>query len=408
MLGTFTSIPQALDHLRDGKFVIVVDDEDRENEGDLIVAAELVREDQMAFLIRNTSGIIFLALSHAIADQLDLPPMVAKNTSRRGTPFTVSIEAAEGVETGVSAKDRTTTIRTAINPAARPGDLSRPGHIFPLRAHDGGGLKRAGHTEASVDLVRLAGLRSGAVGAELMHEDGTMMRLPALKEFAKKYDIAIIAIADLIAYRNQHETFIRCDAETMLETETGEWQVKIYYDALNHVEHVALVKGTVEPTQPILVRAHSECLTGDVFGSSHCDCGNQLLTAMGLIEQEGTGIVLYMRQEGRGIGLTNKIKAYELQRVQGLDTVEANEKLGFPMDLRDYGIGAQILKDLGAAKLRLLTNNPRKIVGLQGFGLEVVEQVPIEILPQNPKQARYLRAKREKLGHLLRNNDMIP
>ncbi len=401
MVSDLSPIRDAIDALCEGKFVIIVDDEDRENEGDLVVAGEFLREEQMAFLIRNTSGIVFLALSNAIADQLDLPPMVAKNTSKRGTPFTVSIEAAQGVETGVSARDRTTTVRTAINPVAKPEDLSRPGHIFPLRADNGGVLKRAGHTEASVDLMRLAGLREGAVGAELMHEDGTMMRLPALKEFAQKYDVKIISIADLIAYRNRNETFVRLEAETELETETGVWNVRIYRDSLKGLEHVALIKGDLSPLKPTLVRAHSECLTGDAFGSLHCDCGSQLHAAMKIIASEGEGIILYMRQEGRGIGLTNKIKAYELQRKHGLDTVEANTKLGFPADLRDYGVGAQILKDLGVSKIRLLTNNPRKIIGLQGFGLEVVEQLPIQVPPHHPKQVRYLQTKQEKLGHLL-------
>ncbi|HLC75514.1 MAG TPA: bifunctional 3,4-dihydroxy-2-butanone-4-phosphate synthase/GTP cyclohydrolase II [Candidatus Peribacterales bacterium] len=398
---TLSPLPQALDDLRLGKFVIVVDDEDRENEGDIIMAAEHVSTEKMNFMIRNTGGVVCLALSNSIADQLDLPPMVKSKASSFYPAFTLSIEAAQGVTTGISAADRTETVRSAINPVARPEDLRRPGHVFPLRAQDGGVLVRAGHTEASVDLCRLAGLREGAVISELMNEDGSMMRLPSLKEFSIKHGIAMISIADLIAYRRLHETFVRCDAETLLETETGEWRVKVYRDALNNLEHVALVKGAIESTKPVLVRAHSECLTGDVFGSGHCDCGKQLLAAMEQIEKEGAGILLYMRQEGRGIGLTNKIKAYELQRLEGLDTVEANEKLGFPMDLRDYGIGAQILKDLGVAKLRLLTNNPKKIVGLQGFGLEVVEQIPIEIHASNPKQVRYLKTKREKLGHLL-------
>jgi 3,4-dihydroxy 2-butanone 4-phosphate synthase/GTP cyclohydrolase II len=403
MSSSFSPIPQALDALRSGKFVIVVDDEDRENEGDLIIAAEHITTEKMAFMIRHTGGIVCLSLSNAIANQLDLPPMVNRNTAKRETPFTISIEAAEGVDTGISAADRTKTILTAIKPVAVPDDLCRPGHIFPLRAHDGGVLKRAGHTEAGVDLCRLTGVREGAVISELMHEDGTMMRLAALSEFAMKHDLLIISIADLIAYRQQHETFVRCEAETELETETGTWQIKIYKDTLNDLEHVALIKGKISALKPLLVRAHSECLTGDTFGSTHCDCGSQLESAMQQVEVEGEGVILYMRQEGRGIGLTNKMKAYELQRKHGLDTVEANEKLGFPMDLRDYGVGAQILKDLGVCKMRLLTNNPKKIVGLEGFGLEVIERVPIEVQTTSKKQATYLKTKKEKLGHLLKH-----
>ena len=326
--------------------------------------------------------------------------MVKRNMSKYGTPFTVSIEAASGIATGISAQDRTKTVLTAINPVAKPEDLVHPGHVFPLRADDGGVLKRAGQTEGSVDLCRLAGLREGAVISELMHEDGTMMRLPALQEFAKKYDLKIISIADLIAYRRRHETFVRLEAETELQTKTGNWMVRIYRDSLHNADHVALIKGTPTPLKPILVRAHSECLTGDVFGSLHCDCGDQLLQAMEMIEEEEEGVILYMRQEGRGIGLANKVKAYELQRKHGLDTAEANERLGFPADLRDYGTGAQILKEIGVGKIRLLTNNPKKIVGLEGFGLEVVERIPIELPVKNERQKKYLQTKKEKLGHL--------
>lgn len=401
MVSDLSPIRAAIDALREGKFVIIVDDEDRENEGDLVLAAEQMTTEKMAFMIRYTGGVVCLALSNAIADQLDLPPMVKRNMSKFGTPFTVSIEAAEGVETGISAKDRTHTVLTAINPVAKPEDLVHPGHVFPLRADDGGVLKRAGQTEGSIDLCRLAGLREGAVISELMHEDGTMMRLPALKEFAQKYDLKIISIADLIAYRHQHETFVRMEAETELETETGMWNVRIYRDSLKGLEHVALIKGSLSLLKPTLVRAHSECLTGDAFGSLHCDCGSQLQAAMKIISKEGEGVILYMRQEGRGIGLTNKVKAYELQRKHGLDTVEANKQLGFAEDLRDYGVGAQILKDLGVSKLRLLTNNPRKIVGLEGFGLEVLERLPIEISPRTLQQEKYLKTKQEKLGHLL-------
>ena len=397
---SLTPIPKALEALRQGTMVIIIDDEHRENEGDLVVAAEHMTTEKMAFFIRQTGGVVCLSLSNAIADQLDLPPMVERNTSARGTPFTVSIEAAKNVTTGISAQDRATTIATAINPVANPGDLSRPGHVFPLRAKDGGVLVRAGHTEASVDLCRLAGLREGAVISELMHENGTMMRLEGLKEFATRYSIPLMSIADLIAYRRKNETFIRKEAETILETQTGEWTMRVYSESIQNSEHIALIKGDIEPLNPTLVRVHSECLTGDAFGSLHCDCGCQLDVAMQQIAQLGSGVIVYMRQEGRGIGLTNKIRAYNLQE-QGLDTVEANEKLGFPMDLRTYGIGAQILKDCGVGHIRLLTNNPKKVVGLEGYGLHLTEQVPLHIEPKSEKQKKYLRTKKEKMGHTL-------
>lgn len=397
----FAPIEDAISALRNGQMVIVVDDEDRENEGDIIVAAEHINEEKMSLMIRHTSGIIFLALSQDIATQLDLPPMVAHNTSKRETPFTVSIEAAEGVDTGVSAKDRTTTIRTAISAVATPSDLNRPGHIFPLRAKEGGVLVRAGHTEASVDLVRLAGLRTGAVGAELMNDDGSMMRLPDLQKFAAVHGVSVVSIADLIAYRRTKETLVRCQAEAMLETKTGNWRTLVYTDAIQNREHVALVKGKIDALQPTLVRMHSECVTGDVFGSTHCDCGQQLQKAMRVIEQEKNGVVLYLRQEGRGLGLINKMKAYAIQENKKMDTVEANEHLGFADDEREYGIGAQILKDIGIGYVRLLTNNPRKIVGLHGYGLHITEQVRLEEGELTDRQKKYLRTKKQKLGHLL-------
>lgn len=398
-----TPIPEALNALRAGRMIIVVDDEERENEGDLVIAAEHITEEQMAFIIQHTGGVVCLALSNDIADQLDLPPMVSENTSKRGTPFTVSVEAAENITTGISARDRTETIQAAINPVAKSTDLSRPGHVFPLRAQDGGVLVRAGHTEASVDLCRLAGLRTGAVISELMHPDGTMMRLASLKQFSSDHDIPLISIADLIAYRRRTETFIRMEASTTLETDTGVWNIRVYKDSLQGMEHVALVKGNIAPLTSVLVRVHSECLTGDVFGSRHCDCGGQLALAMEMIEKEKSGVIVYMRQEGRGIGLINKMKAYELQQCEGLDTVEANEKLGFGSDLRTYGIGAQILKDVGVGHLRLLTNNPKKVVGLDGYGLHIDEQIPLELKSLSEKQQKYLRTKKEKLGHVLQS-----
>jgi len=393
------TIDEAIADFRQGKLVIVVDDKDRENEGDLILAAEHVTSEKMAFIIHHTGGIVCLALNNAIADQLDLPPMVHQNTSRFGTSFTVSIEAARGITTGISAPDRAQTIRAAIHPAAKPHDLRRPGHVFPLRAQDGGVLKRTGHTEAGVDLCRLAGLREGAIISELMHQDGSMMRLLALHDFAKQHNVKLISISDLIAYRRKTENHIHRVAEISLPTTYGNFRAITYRSQLDGQHHIALLKGDVHGKENVLVRVHSACLTGEVFRSLRCDCGPQIDSALKKIATEGTGVLLYMKQEGRGIGLENKMRAYELQD-RGFDTVEANEQLGLPHDLRDYGIGAQILKDLGLSTIRLMTNNPRKVVGIEGHGLTITKTVPIFVHP-NPFNKNYLKTKKEKLGHIL-------
>lgn len=395
------SVSDALKALQRGEFVIVIDDEDRENEGDLVLSAEFVTPEKIAFMIRYTGGVVCLALSKAIADALDLPVLDQRHVTKSTSPrFTVSIEAAKGVTTGISAGDRAVTILTAIKEGATPEDLSRPGHVFPLRAQEGGVLQRAGHTEASVDLCRLAGLREGGVISELMHDDGTMMRLPEIQKFAQKFKIPILTIADLIEYRRKTESLITLSARTGLDTTHGTFVFSVYKDILGQ-EHIALSMGKISKSKPVLVRVHSECVTGDVFHSLHCDCGGQLDLAMQMIAKEGAGVVLYLRQEGRGIGLTNKIRAYGLQHA-GLDTVDANRALGLPDDLREYGTGAQILKDMGVGKMRLLTNNPKKVVGLKGYGLEITEEVPLEISPKSAKQKTYLSTKKVKMGHRLR------
>lgn len=391
------SIPDLLAELRAGRPVIVVDDADRENEGDLLFAAEHATPELLGFTIRHTGGIVCLTLPHEVADRLDLPPMVPHNTARRETAFTVSIEAAEGVTTGVSAADRAATIRLAARPDVTAADFARPGHVFPLRARDGGVLRRAGHTEAGVDLCRLAGLRPVAAISEVMHDDGTMMRLPALRRFAAEHGLKVGTIADLIAYRLAGDGFVERVASAKLPTPWATFEVVGYLDTLHGTEHVATVLGDVRGGDPVLVRMHSECLTGDALHSLRCDCGFQRDAALKAIADAGRGVLVYLRQEGRGIGLLNKIRAYALQDA-GADTVEANEQLGFAADLRDYGVGAQILVELGVERLRLLTNNPRKVVGLEGFGLEVVERVPLHA-GENPYNEAYLATKRAKLGH---------
>jgi 3,4-dihydroxy 2-butanone 4-phosphate synthase/GTP cyclohydrolase II len=399
-------IEQAVRDIKDGKMVILVDDEDRENEGDLCMAAEKVTPEAINFMAKYGRGLICLAMTTEKCDSLDLPPMVDHNTSPFGTGFTVSIEARCGVTTGISAQDRATTILTAVADDCRPRDLVRPGHIFPLRAKEGGAIVRAGQTEGSVDLARLAGLKPAAVICEIMDEDGTMARMPALEKFSEKHGVGICTIADLIEYRMRTESFVHRAAETMIPTSiAGDFKAVVYENDIDSLLHIALVKGEIDPEKPVLARVHSECLTGDIFGSLRCDCGLQLEQAMTMIEKEGSGVLLYIRQEGRGIGLVNKIKAYALQD-QGLDTVEANEELGFKPDMRSYGIGAQILVDLGVRKMKLMTNNPKKMVGLDGYGLRIVEQVSIEV-PANEYNRCYLECKKLKMGHLL-NVDAAP
>ena len=394
------SVEQAVAEVKAGRMIVIVDDEDRENEGDLMVAAGKVTPEIVNFMTKHGRGLICLPLTRERLDELQLPLMVADNTARFQTAFTVSVDAKRGVTTGISAHDRARTILAALDHRTKPEDLARPGHVFPLQAREGGVLARAGQTEAAVDLARMAGLAPAGVICEIMNEDGTMARMPQLKEFSREHGVPILTIADLIRYRLSHETLVRKLEEADLPTAYGHFRLALYEDVITKEHHAALVKGKIRPDEPVLVRAHSQCLTGDTFASARCDCGEQLRRSMEMIGKEGKGVVLYiLNQEGRGIGLVNKIKAYALQD-RGADTVEANHQLGFKTDQRDYGIGAQILVALGVHKMRLITNNPRKYVGLAGYGLEVVERVPLEIKP-NASNIRYLKTKKEKMGHIL-------
>lgn len=395
----FDSVEETLEEIRKGNMVIVTDDANRENEGDLILAAEKATPEKISFMIRYTSGVICVPMQGADLDRLELPLMTVQNTESMRTAYTVSVDAKQGVSTGISAADRARTIRLLASPSTAPEDLVRPGHVFPLRYREGGVLRRAGHTEAAVDLARLAGLRGSGVLAEVINDDGSMARLPELIQFKRKHGLKLCSIESLIAYRRVREKLIQKEEVISLPTHYGDFQLHLYRSVVDDVHHLALVKGTISSDDVTLVRVHSECLTGDVFGSCRCDCGNQLHAALEQIDEAGSGVLVYMRQEGRGIGLAAKIRAYKLQE-EGLDTVQANEKLGYPSDLREYGLGAQILCDLGVRHIRLLTNNPKKVVGLEGYGLNIVEQIPIKT-PSNPHNERYLDTKRAKMGHLL-------
>jgi 3,4-dihydroxy 2-butanone 4-phosphate synthase/GTP cyclohydrolase II len=399
MNNKFDRIESVISAIRRGKMVVVVDDASRENEGDLILAAEKATPKNISFMVRYTSGVICVPMEGGDLDRLELPLMTQQNMERMRTAYTISVDAARGVSTGISAADRAHTIRLLADSRTQHGDLVRPGHIFPLRYREGGVLRRAGHTEAAIDLARLAGLRPAGVLAEIVNDDGSMSRLPELLKFAKKHKLKICSVADLIEYRRTREKLVEREEIVRMPTDYGDFDLHLYRSKVDGQHHLALVRGEIAGRKNVLVRVHSECLTGDVFGSRRCDCGPQLHQAMRQVAESGSGVILYMRQEGRGIGLAPKIKAYKLQE-QGYDTVEANEKLGYGMDLREYGLGAQILVDLGLKTIRLLTNNPKKVVGLAGYGLKIVQQVPIKVKP-NPHNEKYLKTKREKLGHLL-------
>jgi 3,4-dihydroxy 2-butanone 4-phosphate synthase/GTP cyclohydrolase II len=400
----FSTIEDALEDIREGRMVVVCDGEDRENEGDLVMAAQFATPDAINFMAKEARGLVCLALTPDRCDELGLDLMAAKNESPLQTAFTVSVEAREGVTTGISAHDRAHTIQVAIDPETRPADLVQPGHVFPLKAKAGGVLERTGHTEASVDLARLAGVIPAGVICEIMNDDGTMARVPDLVPYCERHGLRMITVAELIAYRRRTEKLVERVVETRLPTAFGEFTAVGYRSLVDHKHHVAMVKGDVSGKSDVLVRVHSECLTGDVFHSLRCDCGEQLESALAMIEREGEGVLLYLAQEGRGIGLLNKLRAYKLQE-DGLDTVDANLKLGLPADLRDYGIGAQILSDLGLSSIRILTNNPKKIIGMEGYGLSVTDQIPIQSVP-NPHNESYLRAKRQRLGHTLHHQGL--